>query len=187
MNLKNYLLEYVSSGRRKKVPTIEATDETIRQIVKDELDNQGLNADLNHIDVSQVHNMNSLFSCEDGDYLGPKYMDLNPDISQWDVSGVKDMGWMFNHCRKFNSDISQWNVSMVEDMGAMFCQCKKFNSDISKWKVGKVDNMTGMFIGCEKFNQDLSGWDVRNIENGNNINMFDNCPIKEEFKPKFRS
>jgi len=137
---------------------IKATDDTIHQIVKDELDRLGHDADLNHIDVSDVTNMSSLFSCAEID-LGPKYGDLNPDISKWGVSNVTDMKWMFYNCEKFNQDLSQWDVSNVKDMYSMF-------------------------YNCQKFNQDLSGWNVNNVKDHSYI--FSGCHIKQEFKPKFK-
>ena len=156
-NLSDYITEYVSSGRGKK-HTIVATNETIKQIVKDELDRLGHDADLNHIDVSQVTNMNGLFSCAIED-LGRKYADLNPDISKWVVSDVNDMSYMFYNCTNFNCDISSWDVSGVE-------------------------NMLAMFNGCESFNKDISGWKVNDVKYYNLI--FNNCRIKEEYKPKFK-
>ena len=36
-----------------------------------------------------------------------------------------------------------------------------------------------------KFNSNISNWDVSNV--ANNVNMFDNCPIKENYKPKFNN
>ena len=200
--------EYLLSKSKPKLNTIKATDETIHQIVKDELDRFGHDADLNHIDVSKVTNMSKLFCCYE-DYLGPKYNDLNPDISKWDVSNVVSMdnmfygcvnfncdisswivsnvvsmGYMFYHCENFNQDISQWDVSKAVTMWYMFLGCKKFNQDISGWNVGNVWDMRSMFWGCEKFNQDLSGWDVSKVEY--NKNIFQSCPIKEEYKPKFK-
>ena len=152
--------EYLLSKSKPKLNMIKATDENIRQIVKDELDRLGHDANLNHIDVSQVTNMNNLFSCYSSD-LGSKYKDLNPDIAQWDVSNVEEMRYMFCFCESFNCDISQWDVS-------------------------KVKHMKGMFWFCESFNQDLSQWDTRNIKvKYDNDEVFDHCPIKEEFKPKF--
>ena len=136
---------------------IKATNETIKKIVKDELDRLGHDADLNHIDVSKVTNMNILFSCHGAD-LGSIYNDLNPDISKWDVSNAIRMNYMFYKCKNFNCDISGWNVSNTENMSCMFNGCTSFNQDISKWDIHKVK-----FMSC----------------------MFNDCPIKEEFKPKF--
>ena len=33
------------------------------------------------------------------------------------------------------------------------------------------------------FNNDISNWDVSNVIH--NVDMFDNCPIEEKYKPKF--
>ena len=43
----------------------------------------------------------------------------NGDISNWDVSNVYSMYYMFYHS-KFNGDISNWNVSNVKNMELMF-------------------------------------------------------------------
>ena len=56
--------------------------------------------------------------------------------------------------------------------------------DISDWDVSKVTIMTFMFYGCASFNQDISGWDVSKVTA--TVGMFDSCPIKEEYKPKFK-
>lgn len=176
-----HLNQYINI--RKGKSTIKASDMTIRQIVKDELDRLGHDADLNHIDVSKVTNMYALFSC-DGDYLGLKYEDLNHDISRWDVSNVQYMRYMFYGCKNFDQDLSQWDVSNVEVMSGMFWGCENFNQNLSEWEVINVKNMYAMFYKCENFNQDLSKWDVIKVEEYEHI--FDNCPIKEEYKPKFK-
>ena len=150
------ILEYIISKSSKRY-TIKATDDTIHQIVKDELDRLGHDADLNHIDVSEVTDMNHLFSCSNNPNLGIKYNDLNPDISRWNVSKVKDMSYMFHNCVNFNCNISNWNVS-------------------------KVENMRGIFDNCENFNQDISRWNIQNVKYY--ALMFYNCHIKEEYKPK---
>lgn len=173
------LYEFLNTNVKPNI--IHATDETIQRIVKSELDRLGHDASLNHIDVSEVTRMNSLFSCDYSD-LGPKY-DMNPDISLWNVSNVTNMQCMFYNCENFNQDLSQWAVIKVEDMSRMFWGCEKFNKDLSGWDVSNVEDMMGMFEGCKKFNQDLSGWNVKKAKLHNY--MFDSCPIKEEFKPKF--
>ena len=177
------ITEYLSN---KIVQTkIKATNETIHKIVKDELDRLGHDADLNHIDVSEVTNMESLFNTWDGNAtLGNGYEDFNPDISKWNVSNVENMQMMFKGCKIFNRDLSQWDVRKVEDMGFMFSNCENFNQDLSKWDVRKVEDMRFMFSGCKKFNKDISKWDVSNVKIY--YYMFYECPIKQKFKPKFK-
>lgn len=98
---------------------IKANDDNIHEIVEQEILRLGVFADLNHIDVSEVTNMMSLF-------WGSEF---NGDISKWDVSNVTDMSNMFEDST-FNGDISNWDVSSVENMSGMFFR-SIFNGDIS--------------------------------------------------------
>src|SRR5690554_5665985 len=141
---------------------IVANDDNIKEIVRAEIKRLGNKADLNHIDVSGVTNMNNLFS----DSI------FNGDISNWDVSNVENMSWMFSDS-KFNGDISKWNVSNVEDMNSVFSN-SKFNQDISNWNVSNVKNMNFMF-SFSNFNRDISNWDVGNVDSM--YEMFINSPF----------
>ena len=133
--------------------------------------------DISDWNVSNITNMSYMFyCCEELESVG--------DISKWDVSNVTNMRSMFFRCESFNQYISGWDVSSVTDMRYMFCNCKSFNQDISNWDVSNVTDMRFMFSGCESFNQDISSWDVSNVIYKDRI--FDNCPIKEEYKPKFK-
>ena len=131
---------------------IVADNGNIKKIVNSEIERLGNKADLNHIDVSDVTNMWSLFEGSD----------FNGDISNWNVGNVEGMAYMFENSQ-FNGDISKWNVGNVENMDFMFYK-SKFNQDISKWDVGNVVDMSSMFFNS-KFNQDISNWDVSNVEN----------------------
>ena len=51
---------------------------------------------------------------------------FNGDISNWDVSQVTDMSYMFDSAAAFNGDISMWNVAQVIHMGFMFYRAKSF-------------------------------------------------------------
>ena len=171
---------------------IKATNETIKQIVKDEVDRLGPDADLNYIDVSEVSNMRDLFSQLLDPYaiskINPKYIGLNPDISEWDVSNVKNMDSMFRFCSKFNCDISKWNVSQVKNMYQMFYECESFNQDISNWDVRNVESVRDMFYSCKSFDQDLSKWNMPKAGPIYDFDMFYNCPIKDkkELLPNIR-
>lgn len=169
---------------RKKPSTIKATDENMFIIVMSELDKFGNDADLNHIVTSEVTNMAMLFDGNIVGKLADKSNVLNPDISKWNVSNVTNMDYMFQWCKKFNCDISDWDVSNVTSMNRMFKGCLEFNQPIGSWNVSKVRSMNSIFFKCEKFYQDLSSWtpDCRETD----YRMFDDCPIKKEWKPKFK-
>ena len=133
--------------------------------------------DISYWDVSNVYSMRHMFyRCKELESVG--------DISKWNVSKVRFMAFMFSECKKINQDLSEWNVSNVTDMNYMFWECGSFNQDLSKWNVSNVIDMSNMFSDCTSFNQDLSNWNVSKVQY--NLLMFYNCPIKEEYKPKFK-
>ena len=98
--------------------------------------------------------------------------DFNGNISQWDVSNVRDMSFMFFNSL-FDGDISNWNVSNTEDMSYMFTK-SLFNSNISNWDVSSVKDTSWMFYKSD-FGQDLSSWKVN--PNLRLIQMFKYCKV----------
>ncbi len=141
------ILEYIISSSSKRY-TIKAYNYNIRKIVDEEIDRLGNEADLNHIDVSNVTDMYHLFYRDN--LLKKIFKTINPDISKWNVSKVRNMQSMFALCENFDCDISKWDVGNVEDMLGMFNCCFNFNQDISSWHVDKVKDMGCMFQRCEK-------------------------------------
>ena len=120
------------------------TKDELVSLIKDEVENNGLRCNLNHIDVSQITDMSYLFSAELKGYDLHKF---NGTISKWDVSNVKNMCSMFCGSH-FNRNISKWDVSKVENMICMFAHNKLFNQDISKWKIKKECDTTLIFNDC---------------------------------------
>jgi surface protein len=57
----------------------------------------------------------------------------------------------------------------------------EFNEDISRWDVSNVKDMANMFSQNKKFNQDISNWKIN--PNCVTISMFNECNIKDEYKP----
>jgi surface protein len=144
-------------------PTIKPTSKReLAYIIQETIEKEGLNCDLNFIDVSDIEDMSWLFY----------FSKFNGDISKWDVSNVKDMYEMFSNS-KFNGDISNWDVSNVANMSWMF-DSSEFNGDISKWDVSNVKDMRCMFYESD-FDGDISKWNVSNVDDMRS--MFTDCPL----------
>ena len=122
----------VSSPLHKYTLFPKSKDE-LKQMIKHEISKNGNECSLNHIDVSRITDMVSLF-------YDSKF---NGDISEWNVSNVEHMDGMFDSS-KFNGDISDWDVSNVKTMKDMFL-ASKFTGNISNWDVSNVKDMTYMF------------------------------------------
>jgi len=105
---------------------------------------------------------------------------VSPDLSQWDVSGVTDMGATFFNSPNFNADVSDWDVSGVVSFSdgtiGMFNNTD-FNQDISNWDVSSAENMLRMFDGSP-FNQDIGGWNVGNVTSM--FEMFGDTPFNQD-------
>ncbi len=134
------------------------TNGKLKTAVTSGISNWGNTADLNYIITTSVTDMSGVFA---GTYS--EQSNFNGDISDWDVSSVTDMSWMFHYAVAFNGDISDWDVSSVENMNYMFRSADAFNGDISDWDVSSVTNMGGMFYGATAFNGDISDWDVSSV------------------------
>ena len=112
------------------------------------------------------------------------------NVSDWDVSNVKNMSGLFANVNSINQDygeiegssvanrlshyfngssfdqeIGQWDVSHVTNMSGMFCGADLFNRYINDWNVSNVNNMAWMFAGATKFNQGIGDWDVGEVTN----------------------
>ena len=127
------------------------------------------------------------------DKLGPGTEQDPIDFNDIDVSNIDsfcnkyNIG-IFEYTRFKYIDISYWNVSNVKSMGYMFAYCEELRSvgDISSWDVSNVTNMSHMFYMCEELKSvvDISGWDVSNVRNHDIMFLY--CSIKDEYKPKFK-
>ena len=86
-SFKQHILEKLKVGVRNttKHTLFPETKEELKEMIEDEIFKKGNTCSLNHIDVSEITDMSSLF-------YGSKF---NGDISKWDVSNVTNMEYMF--------------------------------------------------------------------------------------------
>ena len=185
--LNQYIQErlIINKDYRDNVIVVKSFDE-LRKIIEDRYDKLGPGTEQDPIDFNDidVSNIRSFYKRLSGLFSATKFKYI--DISDWDVSNVTNMSSMFSWCKELKSvgDISKWNVSNVADMSYMFYECESFNQDLLNWDVSSVKDMSFMFYCCKSFKQDISNWNVSSVIDTKYI--FINCPIKDEYKPKFK-
>ena len=161
-----------NNGKKHKRGYKPKDRDTLKKLLKRMIEVRGDEGDFNDIDTSDITSMESLFHFNET---------FNGDITGWNVSSVISMDGMFWGAKSFNQPIGNWVFPKVENMNNMFCHATSFNQDISKWKFPNVTDMRNMFSYASSFNQDLSEWDLKGKST---TDMFSNCPIKKEYKPK---
>ncbi|WP_052172412.1 BspA family leucine-rich repeat surface protein [Psychroserpens jangbogonensis] len=131
-----------------------------------------INNDINDPEIA----LTCTTAIQDMSYLFQNKTGFNQDISNWDVSSVTDMSYMFNTdfsidppYSSFNADIGSWDVSSVTDMSHMFEYAIRFNQSIENWDVSGVVNMSYMFSTAIGFNQNINLWDVSNVTDMSNM------------------
>ena len=117
-SLEQYIAEKLKisgAGNKTEHTLFPKNKYELIEIIDNEIEKNGNECSLNHIDVSEITDMESVF--DDVKFDG--------DISEWDVSNVTNMSAMFIHSSYTgkNGDISGWDVSKVTNMNSMFADC----------------------------------------------------------------
>ena len=193
-SLNQYIQEklIINKDYRDNAIVVKSFDE-LRKIIEDRYDKLGPGTeqepiDFNDIDVS---NLDSFCHKDIGIFEETQFKYI--DISDWDVSSVTDMSYMFYGCNELTSvgDISKWDVSNVTNMLRMFSGCRELEyiGDISSWDLSNVTAMTSIFRTCNKLTYigDLSKWPKpKNLTKKQYANAFFDSSIKKRYMPKWK-
>lgn len=95
------------------------------------------------------------------------------NLSDWDVSNVIDMSYMFKNAFKLTTlNISGWNTSKVKNMSNMFEMYDKTDKGklttiigIDSIDVSNVKDMSNIFYSCRAFSANLSNWKPLSVTN----------------------
>jgi surface protein len=110
---------------------------------------ESFNANLSLWDVSNVTNMIAMFEFATS-FKGT-------GVEHWDVSKVYTMYDTFADAHSVNADLSQWDVSNVTDMTYLFWTAKSFTgAGLENWNTSNVIAMESMFEHAVMFDADLS-------------------------------
>ena len=144
----------INKNYKNPYTCVPKTFDELRKIINDRYDKLGPGTKDNPIDFNDVNISNNDSFYNDNINIGifdsTKFEYI--DISNWDVSNIKNMRYMFYDCKRLETvgDLSKWDVSNVEYMTSMFYKCEQLKSvgDISNWNVSNVKNVNCMFGGC---------------------------------------
>lgn len=168
--IKNYLEKLEDMEVKSKI--VPRDRDHLKAIIDSEISVLGKRCNLNHIDVSNIKDMQGIFA----------NTQFNGNISKWHTSNVENMRGMFENSI-FNKDISQWNVAKVKDMSCMFAG-SKFNGDISLWNVINVEDMQTMFVDAD-FTKDISKWKPISLKYV--ADMFESCACSVPYWEKYET
>ena len=105
------------------------------------------------------------FDRGDTDTTRQRVIDNYGTINEWDVGKVTDMSFLFSRLEdRFNENISNWNVSNVTCMDYMFFNASSFNQPLNAWNVSQVESMNSIFDNARSFNQPLNAWNVSHVK-----------------------
>ena len=122
-SFKQHIFEKLKVNKVESKFRPKTKEELIDLIIK-EIEVNGPTCSLNHIDVSNIDDMSYFFLGGTKEIWKdhPVLSSFDGDISNWDVSNVTNMEFMFCRCKYSgkHGDISNWDVSNVTDMSYMF-------------------------------------------------------------------
>ena len=146
------------SGDALKLLRIEQWGTAVWSSMEDAYHN-AKNLEINATDapnLSKTSSLNAMFM---------NAVKVDPDVSVWDTSNIKDMTNLFRNAKQADPDVSNWNTAKVTKMQGVFRDAISADPDVSNWDTSKVTTMLQMFRGATIADPDVSGWNTSKVKN----------------------
>lgn len=189
-SINSYITEKLIIKKKKPSVIKVETKEELQRIIKQEMNNQGYDLNLTHIDVSAITDLSELLYPSNSDPEFEKIRSI--DITGWDVSNVKSCDSMFlelrnvkeiygfgnlnfKNCETFHGCFDTCNkLEIIEDienlkipdccerLSFMFALCYGLTElKLNKWNTKNIEWFSGIFHGCVNLtNLEIDEWDV---------------------------
>jgi Mycoplasma protein of unknown function, DUF285 len=117
-----------------------------------------VNSNLSGWDVSNVKDMSFIFN------YATIFQGIG--VEMWNTSRVETMVAMFCNASSFNANLSQWDVSKVKNTDSIFWGAVSFKGNgIGSWNTSQIEIMDSMFDTTISFDANLSKWDTSKVVN----------------------
>lgn len=128
----------------------------LKNLIKEEYEKQNHPEilDLNHIDITELDNLIYLFDYD-------KIKINNVDVSEWDVSNIRNFQGTFMGMHNFDCDLSNWNVSKANRFESMFFECYNFKGKgLENFDLSNAKDIQFIIAKCKSItdNIDFNPW-----------------------------
>ncbi|RIY32881.1 hypothetical protein CKF54_04095 [Psittacicella hinzii] len=117
------------------------------------------NIDISLWDLSKVEKLNGTFMCQR----------FFINLSQLDVSNVKEMQATFAFNLLVPEGINYWDVGNVTNTSYMFKMTLNTSNSIESWNVSKLEHADYMFSSSLFFDQNLNDWNLSSLKSAKGI------------------
>lgn len=130
--------------------------------------------------------MSELF--KDFDFSKKGIYNQEYNISEWNVTNVKNMSRMFEGCKNFNQNLNKWKFEKIEDMSYMFLKCKFADNFNLHFTLANDVNLNNMFLYCYDLFQVVEQTNSIFSKKQKHIKLRDNIIIRKngkKYNPKY--
>lgn len=158
--IDKYILEKLKINKDLKFKSIHPKNKRELRIIIEEKIKTSNEINLSNIDISDVDNLRDLFFG-----LQPEVV----NISNWDVSHIRDFSGMFKGCKNLKDIFGIENLDMrnATNLKDMFYRCESLiELNLENWRFENLEDITSIFYGCKNLSKvgNLNNWDTDKLK-----------------------